>query len=87
VLAALKRLVVGTVRGHGGGVGRAGNGESWRLDDMLLVATVTSVAPFVILAGANEVGTHFLVVTVVFASILTGRVVAAAWRSRARPSR
>lgn len=53
--------------------------ELWRMDDLLLFATVGSSALFVILAGANGVGTHFLSVPVVFATILAGRALARFW--------
>ena len=42
---------------------------------MLLLATLSSIVPFVLLAGPNGVGIHFLSVPVVFAMILSGCVV------------
>jgi hypothetical protein len=77
LLGAFANLVVGIVRGPGRD--RVGGPELWRLDDLLLLATVSSAAPFVLLAGPNGVGIHFLSVPVVFATVLTGRMVAGAW--------
>jgi hypothetical protein len=79
LLGALASLVAGIVRGPRRDP--AGGPELWRLDDLLLIATVSSAAPFVLLAGPNGVDIHFLSVPVVFASILTGRMVARVWPS------
>ncbi|MGA2804952.1 MAG: hypothetical protein ABSF89_11265 [Acidimicrobiales bacterium] len=77
--AALVSLVAGVIRGRSRNAPPATGTELWRLDDMLVFATLGSSAIFVILAGANGIGVHFLVVPIVFASVLTGRIVARAW--------
>jgi len=77
--AALVSLVAGVIRGRSTDAPPASGTEPWRLDDMLVFATLGSSAIFVILAGANGVGIHFLVAPIVFASVLTGRLVARAW--------
>jgi hypothetical protein len=77
--AALVSLVTGAVRGPRGDRASAPGPELWRLDDMLLAATAGSAAIFVALAGRNGHGVHFLVVPLVFAGVLTGRMVARAW--------
>ena len=78
-VGALVSLVAGVVRVRSRSTPPASGTEHWRLDDMLVFATLGSSAVFVILAGANGVGVHFLVVPIVFASVLTGRIVARAW--------
>ncbi len=79
VVAALASLVAAVVRGRPRDEPSAGEGQLWRLDDMLLFATLGAAVPFVILAQVNGIGIHFLTVMVVFASILTGRMVARVW--------
>ena len=79
LLAVLVNLVAGVVRGRSQNQVLASGPEPWRLDDMLLIATFGSSVTFVILAGANGHGVHFLVLPIVFASVLTGRMVARAW--------
>ncbi len=81
ILAALTSLVAGVIRGRPCGRVATGEPELWRLDDMLVVAVFASAAPFVVLAQANGAGIHYLVVTVVIASVLTGRMVARVWPS------
>lgn len=78
-VAALSGLVVGVVRGRPRHDDAARGPELWRLDDLLVVATFGSAAPFVLLAGQNGIGIHFVSIPVVFASVLTGRMVARAW--------
>jgi hypothetical protein len=77
--AALVSLVAGVIRRPSPNAAAPSGTEPWRLDDMLLLAMLGSSATFVILAGANAVGVHFLVVPIVLASVLTGRIVARAW--------
>ena len=79
LFVALVSLVAGVIRGRSPNAPPSSGTELWRLDDMLLFATLGSSVMFVILAGANGVGVHFLVVPIVFASVLTGRMVARAW--------
>ena len=79
LLGALALLVAGVIRRRSRSQVPAGGQELWRLDDMLLIATFGSAATFVILAGPNGLGTHFLISPVVFASVLTGRMVARMW--------
>jgi hypothetical protein len=56
------------------------------LDDALVIAMLGSVATFVVLAVNGVPGARYLVATVVFASVLSGRIVAQAWQ-RLRPGR
>jgi hypothetical protein len=79
ILAVLVSFVAGVIRGRSQNQAPASGRELWRLDDMLLIATFGSAAMFVILAGPNGRGVHFLVLPVVFASVLTGRMVARLW--------
>jgi hypothetical protein len=79
LVAAGVRLVVEIARGNRRGDAAIARADLWRLDDLLLVATVGSAAPFVLLAGPNGLGIHFLAPAVVFASVLTGRTVARFW--------
>jgi hypothetical protein len=79
LLVALTSLVAGIVRARRRDPVPDGRLEPWRLDDMLLIATLGSAAPFIFLAGPNGIGIHFLVAPVLFASVLTGRTVAWVW--------
>jgi hypothetical protein len=56
----------------------------WRLDDLLVVAILTSALPFVLLAGPNGVGIHFLSIPVIFSTVLAGRIVARVWPTLSR---
>lgn len=78
-VAATASLAVGVIRGHPRRQRALADTELWRLDDMLVIATIGSAVPFVLLAGPNGIGIHYLVVPVVFASVLTGRMVARLW--------
>ena len=61
--------------------------DSWRLDDMLLIATFGSGASFVFLAVNNEFEySRYLIAGLIFAAILTGRMVGRHW-SRLASSR
>jgi hypothetical protein len=54
--------------------------ESWRLDYMLLIATAGSGASFVFLAVSNDFEySRYLVTGVIFAAILSGRLVGRYW--------
>ena len=79
LIAALGSVVVGVIRGTSGGDSRESDQETWRIDDLLLFGAFGSAALFVVLAGANGLGIHFLSIPVLFASILAGRVVSRAW--------
>jgi len=79
VIAALFELVRGAIKGDSRASGRADAAAPWRLDDVLVLATLISALPFVLLAGPNGVGIHFLSIPVIFAAILTGRCVARLW--------
>ena len=79
LLAALTSLVAGAIRGPRPGAVAAGESEPWRLDDLLLIAALCSTVPFVVLALAPGLGVRYLVVAVVFASVLTGRRIARVW--------
>ncbi len=55
-------------------------GESWRIDYMLLIATAGSCASFVFLSVTNDFEySRYLVTGVIFAAILTGRLVGRYW--------
>ena len=77
-VAALSSLVVGIGRKQPGKL-RACAPERWRLDDLLLIAVLCSAVSFVVLARADQSGVRYLTVTVVFACVLAGRLVARAW--------
>ncbi len=71
--------------GHAGSFadgGRAkrceGEASLWRLDDVLVIAVVCSPVPFVLLAGSRGAGIRYLTVTIIFAIVLSGRMVARA---------
>ncbi len=78
LLAGVSSLVVGVRRGRPE-QSSAGGPEAWRLDDILVITVLCSAVPFVMLARADQSGVRYLTVTVVFASILGGRLVARAW--------
>jgi hypothetical protein len=78
LLAALASLVIGVVMRRPGEPS-AGEPELWRLEDILLIAMFCSVVPFVVFAGPDGAGARYLVASVVFASVLTGRTVARVW--------
>jgi len=60
-------------------------GHRW-LEDVLVVAMLGSMATFVVLAVSGVPGARYLVVAVVFASVLSGRIVARAFE-QLRPGR
>lgn len=76
---ALVNLILGAIRGPSQGAAASSEPALWRLDDMLLLAVLGSSATFVLLAGANGPGSHFLIPPIVFAGVLTGRMIARAW--------
>jgi hypothetical protein len=78
VVAAMGSLVVGARRGRTGRPVPAGP-ETWRLDDLLVLAVLCSAAPFVTFARPDQSGVRYLAVSIVFASILAGRLVARGW--------
>ncbi len=78
VVAAMWSLVVGARRGRTGQPVPAGP-ETWRLDDLLVLAVLCSAVPFVTFARPDQSGVRYLAVSVVFASILAGRLVARGW--------
>jgi hypothetical protein len=90
VAAALSGLVAGIVSGRrrtAGGAGPAaadvappGVDESWRLDDLLVIATFGPLVSFVVLATTSTVAfERYLTASVVFAAILSGRMIARWW--------
>lgn len=85
VLLALWRMLVGVARGPGSHDIDAGSVAAWRLDDLLVLATLIGVVPFIALAGPNGVAVHLLALPVLFASVLTGRILARGW-SALRPA-
>jgi hypothetical protein len=52
----------------------------WWLDDVLAIAMFGPAVTFVFLAVDGTAGARYLVATVVFASVLSGRMVAQAWQ-------
>jgi hypothetical protein len=85
-LVAAANLVRGVARGHREASGRDMDiGHLW-LDDVLILAMFGSAATFVVLAVNGVPGARYLVATVVFASVLSGRVAARAFE-RLRPGR
>jgi len=74
------KLVDGMVRGHRGETATRLEVGQWWLDDVLVLAMAGSAGTFVVLAVNGVPGARYLVVTVVFASVLSGRVVAEAWQ-------
>jgi hypothetical protein len=77
---ALSSLLLGLVRGYPvGGGPEAEASDSWRLDNLLVIAVICSAIPFVLLAGARGAGIRYLTVTVIFAVVLAGRMIARAW--------
>lgn len=77
LLAAVVAVAVGVVRGPGTReVARQGDRF---LDDVLLIAVIGPVVTFVLLAVTGPPGARYLVASVVFASVLAGRMVARAW--------
>ena len=84
--AAIAKLVRGVVRGRREATGPGTETERWWLDDVLVIAMFGSAATFVVLAVSGVPGARYLVATVVFASVLSGRIVAQAWQ-RLRPGR
>jgi hypothetical protein len=89
-VAAFALLAEGVVLGrqrHRTSVGRSvgddvasPQGTPWRLDDMLVIACVTSATTFVVLTTAtNQAFARYLTAWVIFGVILAGRMVARWW--------
>ena len=85
-LVAVVNLVRGVARGRREASGPETETGRWWLDDVLVIAMFGSAATFVVLAVNGVPGARYLVATVVFASVLSGRIVAQAWQ-RLRPGR
>jgi hypothetical protein len=85
-LVAMANLVRRLVRGHREASGPRTETGRWWLDDVLVIAMFGSAATFVALAVNGVPGARYLVATVVFASVLSGRIVAQAWH-RLQPGR
>ncbi len=85
-LFAVANLVKGIVCGHRGETATRLEVGQWWLEDVLALAMAGSAATFVVLAVNGVPGARYLVATVVFASVLSGRVVAGAWK-HLRPGR
>ncbi len=83
---AVTNLVGGVVRGHREAPGSQTETGRWWLEDVLVLAVAGSAVTFVVLAVNGVPGARYLVATVVFASVLSGRLVAEAWK-RLRPGR
>lgn len=76
---ALVRLVAGLVQTRPKGRTDGGGSAAWRLDNVLVLAIVCSVVPFVMLAKRDGAGVRYLTVTAMFAVVLAGRMIARAW--------
>jgi len=83
-LVAMANLASGVVRGRRGASGPRMETERWFLDDVLVIAMFGPATTFVVLAVNGPAGARYLAPTVVFASVLSGRIVAQAWQ-RLRP--
>ncbi len=83
---AVANLSRGVVHGRRGVTGPGTETAHWWLDDVLVLAMFGSAVTFVVLAVSGVPGARYLVPTVVFASVLSGRMVARAWH-RLRPGR
>jgi len=83
-LAGLARLSTGLVTGRRGAAPDAEVRALGRLDDVLVIAIVCSVAPFVLLAEPRGAGIRYLTATVVFAAVLSGRMIGRAWQGLGR---
>lgn len=81
-VVALVGLLVGLVRRRPQVHPVEGEPAPWRLHNVLVIAVVCSAAPFVYLAGPHGEGIRYLTVTVVFAVVLAGRMIAWAWPKR-----
>jgi hypothetical protein len=84
------RLIRGIRRGTApteptGPVG-AGESEPWRMDDLLVVATIGPAVNFIFLAASVSGYERYLTATVIFASVLAGRFVTLWWASDRRPA-
>ena len=79
-LFAVAKLVEGIVRGPRGEDATRLEVGRWWLEDVLVLAMAGSAVTFVVLAVNGVPGARYLVATVVFASVLSGRVVARAWQ-------
>ena len=77
-LYALASLVTRLVRGRRQGEALEGEASLSRLDDLLVIAVICSPVPFVLLAGSRGAGIRYLTVTIIFAVVLSGRMVARA---------
>ena len=84
--AAIAKLVRGVVRGRREASVSQQETECWWLDDVLVIAMFGSAVTFVVLAVSGVAGARYLVATIVFAIVLSGRIVAQAWQ-RLRPGR
>ncbi len=78
VVAGLWSLVAGARAGRRGQPAEA-RPETWRLDDLLVLAVACSAVPFVTFARPDQSGVRYLAISIVFAGILAGRLVARGW--------
>jgi hypothetical protein len=78
-LVAVANLVRGVARGHREASGPEMEIGRWWLDDVLVVAVFGSAATFVVLAVSGVPGARYLVASIVFATVLSGRIVAQAF--------
>jgi hypothetical protein len=83
-LAALASLAGKLLRRRREPSGDAIGAEGRWLDNVLLIGTLGPAVTFVALAEAGPAGARYLVATILFATVLSGRMVARAWQ-RLRP--
>ena len=83
--AGIVRLVRGVLHGttpaEPTGAVRASESEPWRMDDLLVAATIGPALNFVFLAAGPSGYQRYLTATVIFASVLAGRFVTLWWAS------
>lgn len=86
LISVVSGIVTGRLRQADNGAAAPAQGERrhtdefWRLDDLLVIATFGPVVAFVVLAVTSTVADErYLTAAVVFAAILTGRMIARWW--------
>ncbi len=92
LLAGMVRMLHGAWRGSApADPGGSREPEPWRLDDLLVVASIGPALNFIVLSGPSLTYLRYLTATVIFATALAGRLVTLWWagsqgRSLRRPA-
>jgi len=81
IVRLLRGVRYGTAPGDPPGPIRGLEPELWRMDDLLVVATVGPVLNFIFLAASTSGYQRYLTATVIFGSVLAGRIVTLWWAS------